>query len=946
MPIFIFPYQAWGQEKSHQILTEPAHSPSEKILAQIAEYLAQPGDSAITSVFKIVRDHCDQEFECMYELYKSALKEIQLGNRYWQGVPITEEVVRIAEEAGDTRRQAVAIKDLADFHNFLGNPREFNQAYTDLLALYERTGDQESYYKTLFYITERRAKDLGEVNETIDELEDLLATVKELNLERSVRYMLLRLKVIYEYAGPLEKYRETIEALEQIPISDHTQPGFTLLAFHTYAGRADLFFREKKHDQASRLYQKAREAVKPRHYTFHDTWLDIYALHLLSDLEWDRKRLKQAKIYLDSAYTMAVKSKIHDQIITSLQKQVALAEAENRFEDALDYTRQINRQEAISDSLAKGFDTQRYQLETIRTQLVADNEKQALELQLKNSQLRNSIIIAALSLLLVLGLFLGLRKQWKDRRALTVQNQLIHRQTEELKRLDAAKSRFFANVSHELRTPLTLMLGPIQSVLRDDATSEKHKQLMTLADQNGRQLQGLINEILDLRKLEVDSLELQMVPTALHQFFSRHLAQFESLADQQKIKYSFSISLDEEVAAPFDKQKCAQVLNNLLSNAFKFTPKGGKIKAEVFLRENQLHISVTDTGEGIHPDDLPHVFDRYFQTKDPKKAVSGGTGIGLALCKEYARLFGGKLTVESTWKQGSTFVFSFPIVAQPQNGTTGIASPAPVVSQLPDLPAPSAATASGKAQILVVEDNVDLQRYLRLILSDNYAVHIADNGQEALNYLEQAPTCDLILSDIMMPVMDGYQLLQQLKGDDRYRHIPVIMLTARADMRDKLKALRIGVDDYLLKPFDEEELQVRMANLLTHQEARKEISSDDNTEEKPDPSLSEEDKIWLEAFEQYCRENYASDLPNVPSVAAEFAMSESTLLRQVKRLSGLTPLQYLQEIRLDKARQLLENKVYNSIAQVGYEVGFSNTTSFSRAFKKRFGKNPSIFADI
>lgn len=932
---------SFGQDPPSQSQNTKQGNEKEALLAQAKTYLNENKDSALTIIFRIVPEHCGSDFICQYDLYQSILTEIELSNAYWRGVPLAEEMVRLAKENGDPEKQGKAIKSLADLHDFLENKQEYYQAYRDLLALYEEINNPADYFKTKFYLTEKQALELDELEKRMPELEALLAEAQELNLDRTVRYMLLRLKHLYEN-GPHEKYVKIIEELEKIPMGDHRLRNNTLLGFQRYAGRGDLLLREKKYEQAAQYYLKAREAVAPRHYTFHDAWLDIFALLRLADLEEIRGRHNQARVYLDSAYAISSASDFYDQTIITLKKQVKLAEADKRFAEALAYTRKINRQEAIMDSLSQGFDVQRYHLESIRQQLTADNEKQMLELQLKDNQLNFSIVIAILSLFLIVGLTIGLRRESKNRANLANQNILIQRQAEELKNLDTAKSRFFANVSHELRTPLTLMLGPLNSVLKNQNLDEKQTQLLSLANQNGKQLQQLINDILDLRKLEIDSLELRTLPTEIFTFFNRHLAQFESLAAENQIDYSFHVTVDEKIVAPLDKDKCKQVLNNLLSNAFKFTPKGGKITAEVSLVESQLNISVADSGSGIHPDDLPHVFDRYFQTKHPDKPVAGGTGIGLALCKEYASLFGGNFTVESTLNKGATFLFSFPIIIQPDAVEVTTDNTSLREAQFAVSPLLCSAQDSRKSNILIVEDNVDLKRYLKLILSDTYEVHIASNGQEAINYLQQAPACDLILSDIMMPIMDGYQMLEKLKADDRLGHIPVIMLTARADMRDKLKALRIGVDDYLLKPFDEEELKVRMANILANKEARKEAWPDNEDYGMPEQMLSGEDRSWLKTFEQFCKQNYSSDILNVPAMAAEFAMSESTLLRQVKKLTGLTPSQYINEIRLDKARQFLENNTYNSIAKVGYEVGFNNTTSFSRAFKKRFGKTPSF----
>ena len=533
---------------------------------------------------------------------------------------------------------------------------------------------------------------------------------------------------------------------------------------------------------------------------------------------------------------------------------------------------------------------------------------------------------------------------------------IIEHQKEELQSLDAAKSRFFANISHELRTPLTLMLGPIRSLLKGKHSQEQQEKLLNIARQSGQQLQQLINEILDLRKLEMGKMEVQVEPTLLTTFFNRHASQFESLAKSKQIDYSYETTIPNDIAANIDQEKCRQILYNLISNALKFTPAGGWVSVNCSLQGNNLRLNVSDSGFGIPPEDLPHVFDRFFQSNRPGKIAEGGTGIGLALCQEYSRLFGGSISVESTVGKGSVFSVEFPVTLAdtrqllPAGATSETIEPeaisqASVVAK--SAPAPEELTS--KPTILLVEDNTELQAYIRLILEEKYHVITAGNGQEALNLLlnnnnatphSALHTPHLILSDLMMPVMDGYQLLERLKSDDTTRHIPVIMLTARAEAKDRLKALRIGVDDYLTKPFDEEELLVRIENLLNNQVARRSTFTN-KTAPNANPLISQPDREWLETFEEYVQKHFSSDILSVSTLAQEFAMSESTLLRQLKRLTGLSPIQYIQEVRLNEARLLLENRSYSSIAQVASKVGYVDARTFTRSFKQRFGKVPT-----
>lgn len=520
-----------------------------------------------------------------------------------------------------------------------------------------------------------------------------------------------------------------------------------------------------------------------------------------------------------------------------------------------------------------------------------------------------------------------------------------------LKEVDELKTQFFTNISHELRTPLTLVLAPISSLLEEGQLSKKQRQLLHMASSNGIQLRQLIDDILDLRKLEMRKMEIDRLPVELAPFFRRCCSQFESWAERKKIIYELQVEVAEGVVAEIDREKCRQMLNNLLSNAFKFTPEAGRVTALIALREGWLHLHIADTGPGIHPDDRPQLFDRYFQARHPDRMSRGGTGIGLALCREYIQLFGGRIKLQSEPGQGATFKLSFPVNLIDAEALPEPSMPMrepillPVQPEEMDEEAQGAFTDTGgeRATVLVVEDHEELRTYLQLVLSSHYRVLTASHGREALDILQQPTLPNLILSDLMMPVMDGYELLEKLKSADTTRHIPVIMLTARADVRDKLKALRIGVDDYLLKPYEEEELLVRIENLLRRQTDRRVLVEADGHSEPADVNtlVSQADREWLEAFEAYVEQHLYNDILSVPLLASAFNMSESTLLRQLKRLTGLSPAKYLLEMRLQEARHLLENRIYGSIAEVAYKIGYSDTRSFSRSFKKRFGKLPS-----
>lgn len=565
---------------------------------------------------------------------------------------------------------------------------------------------------------------------------------------------------------------------------------------------------------------------------------------------------------------------------------------------------------------------------------------------------------------LVAGFLLAVFIRFRTRRE-RERYELIRReqQADKLRQLDQAKTRFFANVSHELRTPLTLMLGPLGSVLTNQQLTSRDEHLLQSTQRNARHLLSLVNELLDLSKLEAGKMDLQPHPVRLNALLHSLIASFESQAQQKGIALTNDLSAaGEQPIVELDERKFRQVIMNLLANALKFTPSGGTVHVTVRYLAPQLEVAISDTGRGILPDDLPYIFDRYFQTQQADAPIEGGTGIGLALCQELVRLMQGNLRADSQWGEGSTFTVTIPAPESKAPAGTGArtnltAQPGTPLSDsgLPDSPSSRPvgllALNPGVDTVLVVEDNPDLRDYLLAVLSPSFQVQTAENGQVALALLaDRVQPPSMIISDIMMPVMDGFQLLERLKTHERYRRIPVIMLTARAELADKLRALRIGVDDYLLKPFEEDELIARIASLLHNQRERAIVSALELESAQPihevpatAQTLSGPDAHWLERLEELTNARLGNFELTADELADELAMSRSTFFRTVKRLTGLTPTQYLTEARFRQARVLLETRQVSTVKQVAHRVGFRQVSHFAQTYQHRFGKSPADY---
>ena len=529
----------------------------------------------------------------------------------------------------------------------------------------------------------------------------------------------------------------------------------------------------------------------------------------------------------------------------------------------------------------------------------------------------------------------------------------IEKQAADLRELDRVKSVFFANVSHELRTPLTLILGPINALLKKKSLQLNDQQLLRTARQNANELLKLVSSILDLSKIDNRKLELNESSYYLHGILEQIETEFASLANATDKSFEVRYETDQNVYIRIDKQKLNTCLKNLLSNAFKFTSPGGTVVLGVKVLSTKLRFEVSDTGRGISPKDLPFIFDRYYQSKQPDITAEGGTGIGLALTKELVELMGGEILVQSELERGSQFILYLPkkeVKSKSKQSGTILEGSQRLISQ----------PLGAKSTLLVVEDHRELQDYLNYILSDSYNIITASHGEEGLKALSENPQIDLVISDIMMPVMDGFEFIAEFKSRDEFRHLPTIALTAKSDVKDKVRALRIGVDDYVTKPFDQEELLVRIERLLERLSTRKQAvgieesapSSSNATniqapqEHIPKVVMSEQDHEWLEELEQKILENMDDGRFSMDFLASLVNLSRRQLQRRLKRAVGLTPKEYINEIRMTRAMRMLESGKTSSVKQVSDAVGFSTATYFSKLFSKRFGKSPGAILDV
>lgn len=523
-----------------------------------------------------------------------------------------------------------------------------------------------------------------------------------------------------------------------------------------------------------------------------------------------------------------------------------------------------------------------------------------------------------------------------EQRNLQLQDKslLLQVQAEKLTELDELKTNLFANISHEFRTPLTLIKAPVEQVEKDPGRELTYEEV-SMIRRNSDRLLRLVNQLLDLAKIDARSLKLDLTEGDLFRFLRMEASSFSSLASQKYIDYQIKIP-NRQLWAAFDRDKLETIVYNLLNNAFKFTPPSGTIILSASFQWSQLEITVEDDGEGIAEDQIKYIFDRFYQIKEGKSLASGGTGIGLALCKELAELMEGKITVTSRPGEGSKFSFIFPL-------REILSGPKSEVSEIR-----SSAVRSGYQQpemddlILIVEDHQDMRQYLASVLSAKYPVIEASNGREGLDKaILEIP--DLVITDTMMPLMDGHELVTALKGDERTSHVPVLMLTAKATLDNKLESLYSGADLYLTKPFNTDELLASIQALLVERKRLRKSFSRQMMVLPREIAVSSLDQQFLERVLNVLELRYADSAFGVPQMQQALAMSKTQLHRKLKAISNQAPGEFLRNFRLQRAAQILAQKG-ESVTQVAYAVGFENIPYFTKCFKELFGVPPSQYS--
>lgn len=560
----------------------------------------------------------------------------------------------------------------------------------------------------------------------------------------------------------------------------------------------------------------------------------------------------------------------------------------------------------------------------------------------------------ALYVLLIISIITTAWRIQSNRLRLKHQAEIEHLQVEKYQEIDRLKSHFFANISHEFRTPLTLILGPVNSLLEkfkaDSAVSE-----LKVVRRNAERLLQLVNQLLDLSKLEAGKMQLRTSEENIVSLVKGMVLSFVSLAETKKINLNFN-SFVKKLDVYIDREKFAKVINNLLSNAIKFTSEGGTIEIDVSRKENNVEINISDTGIGIPNQKLEKIFDRFYQVDGSHTREQEGTGIGLSLTKELVDLQRGEIFVNSEEGKGTTFTVTLPlgkehlkpeeIIGTSERDKDDIFSTnkGEIISDNENLKEKidiEIIKETEKPILLIVEDNADVRNYIKGYFESEYKLIEAVNGKEGLEKsLKFIP--DLIVSDVMMPKMDGIELCSKLKTDERTSHIPVILLTAKASEQDKISGLETGADDYLMKPFDVRELKVRIRNLIEQRKKLREHFRKVGLFDFQTEKINNTDKKFLQNAVDIINKNISDEDFNVQMFADSMAMSRSQLHRKLIALIDESPGDLIRRIRLTKAAKLIEQN-FGNISEIALEVGYNNPANFTRSFTSHFGVSPSQY---
>lgn len=702
-----------------------------------------------------------------------------------------------------------------------------------------------------------------------------------------------------------------------------------------YINLGEVLNKEKKYDSAFYYYNKSYKISK----NYGDPSDKFHARSHLGNFLFEQNRILEAEPLILEA------KKIADN-----QNNINFISIDNRAEFAKLLSNLYARKGDNETALLMLNQYVNYETETKREQSNNELNRFEFERSIMESSVeqkrRTFILYSELVLLLISLLFIA-----------TFYRSYKHKQKANLllTEMDELKTRLYSNITHELRTPLTLILGPLEQILSSETRKKfTHKQVKMML-KNAKSLLNMINQMLDLSKIEAKGVTLELVERDINKYIRTRFAAFASLAQHKSISYKYSL-LKEKNIRIFDATKIEKIINNLISNAIKFTPQNGEISCYTnFSEHNILELIVHDSGKGIPKNELDIIFDRFHQVENSEMSNTIGTGIGLSLTKELIELMHGKIKVESELGKGTKFIVRLPLGTEHlnkkeyhliQNYNPDIPETFEVeesVEETADRPnyQDSKNGSTNLPHVLVTEDQSDIREFIAENLKKCFNVEQAENGKIGLKKaIENIP--DLVITDIVMPEMDGIEFCRNLKTDEKTSHIPVIMLTGKSSIDDRIKGLETGADAYLNKPFNIKELKLRVRKLIEQRQKLRERFANNLTLEPKDIAITSADENFISRVMEIIEKNIGNSEFEVRQFQDEMLMSRMQLFRKIKALTNQTPGEFVRTIRLKRAASLMQQN-FGNIAQITFEVGFNNPSYFAKCFKELFGKLPSKY---
>lgn len=813
--------------------------------------------------------------------------------------------------------------------------KHFNTAIT----LFGEIGDEERLHYSEFEMAQVY-REQGAYEDARKYIDQFYQFYKSKDDGRRMVIAMTSYGTLFEKLGESDSVLHYSEKALEIALAYEEKDYVNLL----YTNLAAAYYYEAQFDKALDYSKKARKLAIEQ----DDRATLYYADFVMGAVFGDRNQTDSSLFHYHSALDFA---RAYGELKLEVEMTELLAQQYEKKRDFPNAYRYQKEAKSLGDSLAqKKYDKQaselniKYETQQKETQIAL--QEAALN---KAAYRRNLILLLGLVILSLAGAGFIIYRIRQSTRQKLIETELKNQQKEagRLKELDQLKSHFFANISHEFRTPLSLILGPLQE-MRKGSLKGDMRSFQDLMIRNGERLLSLVNQLLELSKLESGQLKLQPKAGDVNRFIRTMVHSFESLALKKEISFQTSFN-PEPVLAYFDPDKLEKIISNLLSNAFKFSPQGGEVSFRQNLLPSQdagqvrLECIITDNGPGIKEEEMEFVFQRFY-TKSADESKQEGIGIGLALARELVELFEGEIRLESEEGKGSSFqvllnlpkahVEEIPNIEEKENTPPLIS--ASEISKSKDI------LYAEKPLLLIVEDNADMRLYLWEQLKDPYQIISASSAEEGLRLAKnQIP--DLIISDWMLPGMEGTELIHEIRSDFKTSHVPVIMLTAKSSQEDLMEGIQKGADAFVSKPFEADELKLRIEKLIEQRKNLQEVYSkiaESGAIQITAQEVESQEEAFLRKLLKIIEAELDNEAYSIPEMSKEIGMSRSQLHRKLKALTDKSPSAFLRSVRLQHAHELLRQKSGN-ISEIALQVGIPNLSYFSRVFSEQFGYPPS-----